>query len=261
MQTISVVIPARDEAHRIAPLLAAVIGAPGVDEVIVVDDQSSDDTADLARRAGATVLVGAPLPDGLGRQGLGVAPGHRRRHVGLGRDARRRRPAGPPAADGARGESGRRATRPAHRGGTVRVPDAREPLAAPGDADDARVPVRPARRRALSTRPHDGERSVHGARPGAVPVLGRHGTGRGEVVEDLALARRLAGDGHRVRFLDASELLTVRMFESLPDAWTGGGDRSPCPASSPGVVSWSTWPSSCSLRCCRSLASSCDEVT
>jgi dolichol-phosphate mannosyltransferase len=46
---------------------------------------------------------------------------------------------------------------------------------------------------------------------------------RGEVVEDLALARRFATDGHRVGFLDASDLLTVRMFESLGDAWNGWG--------------------------------------
>jgi dolichol-phosphate mannosyltransferase len=46
---------------------------------------------------------------------------------------------------------------------------------------------------------------------------------RGDVVEDIALARRLATDGHRVGFLDASELLSVRMFESLGDAWTGWG--------------------------------------
>ena len=42
---ISVVIPARDEARRIGPVLAAVVGAPGVAEVIVVDDESSDGTA------------------------------------------------------------------------------------------------------------------------------------------------------------------------------------------------------------------------
>ena len=48
----------------------------------------------------------------------------------------------------------------------------------------------------------------------------------GEVVEDIALARRLANDGWSVGFLDAADLLTVRMFESLGDAWTGWG-RSP----------------------------------
>jgi dolichol-phosphate mannosyltransferase len=47
-------------------------------------------------------------------------------------------------------------------------------------------------------------------------------------------ARPTAGDrwGWRVGFLDASDLLTVRMFESFTDAWPGGGARSPCPASS-----------------------------
>jgi dolichol-phosphate mannosyltransferase len=44
-----------------------------------------------------------------------------------------------------------------------------------------------------------------------------------EVVEDIALARRLAGDGWSVGFLDAADLLTVRMFESLGDAWAGWG--------------------------------------
>ncbi|HSP27348.1 MAG TPA: glycosyltransferase, partial [Ilumatobacteraceae bacterium] len=64
IDTISVIIPARDEAARLGPLLDAIVGASGVDEVIVVDDQSSDGTAELARRAGATVVAGSPLPDG-----------------------------------------------------------------------------------------------------------------------------------------------------------------------------------------------------
>ena len=56
-------MPARDEAERIGPLLDRIVDAPGVSEVIVVDDQSSDATADIARRAGATVISGEPLPD------------------------------------------------------------------------------------------------------------------------------------------------------------------------------------------------------
>ena len=36
--TISVVIPARDEAQRLGPLLDAIVGAPGVDQVL--DEQS-----------------------------------------------------------------------------------------------------------------------------------------------------------------------------------------------------------------------------
>ena len=78
---ISIVVPARDEATRIGPLLAAVVGAPGVAEVIVVDDESTDGTADVARAGGATVVTGEPLPAGWAgkawalQQGLDAASG------------------------------------------------------------------------------------------------------------------------------------------------------------------------------------------
>ncbi len=54
---VAVIIPAKDEAQRIAATVAATRQIPGVDLVIVVDDGSSDDTANLARQAGAQVLV------------------------------------------------------------------------------------------------------------------------------------------------------------------------------------------------------------
>jgi glycosyltransferase involved in cell wall biosynthesis len=49
------VIPAFDEAGSIAQVVAGIRGA--VDHVIVVDDGSSDQTADHAREAGAEVIV------------------------------------------------------------------------------------------------------------------------------------------------------------------------------------------------------------
>jgi glycosyltransferase involved in cell wall biosynthesis len=54
--TVAAVIPAKDEADRIAETVQAVRGIPGIDLVVVVDDGSSDDTADLARAAGADVV-------------------------------------------------------------------------------------------------------------------------------------------------------------------------------------------------------------
>jgi len=54
--TVAAVIPAKDEADRIAATVAAVRGIPGVDLVVVVDDGSSDGTAELARAAGAEVV-------------------------------------------------------------------------------------------------------------------------------------------------------------------------------------------------------------
>jgi dolichol-phosphate mannosyltransferase len=42
-------------------------------------------------------------------------------------------------------------------------------------------------------------------------------------VEDVALFRAMATAGYTVGFVDASELLTVRVYETATDAWTGWG--------------------------------------
>ncbi len=53
----SALIPAYNEADVIAGTIRAVLSIPGVDEVIVGDDGSSDGTADVARAAGAHKVV------------------------------------------------------------------------------------------------------------------------------------------------------------------------------------------------------------
>lgn len=60
-RTVSVCIPCRDEAATIGPLVSAVrtelmFHASVVDELIVVDDRSTDETASVAARAGARVV-------------------------------------------------------------------------------------------------------------------------------------------------------------------------------------------------------------
>lgn len=62
---VAVVIPARNEAHVIGDLVRVVVAQrrPG-DEVVVVDDASTDGTAAVARTAGATVITAPGLPDG-----------------------------------------------------------------------------------------------------------------------------------------------------------------------------------------------------
>ncbi len=52
---ISVVIPALNEGERIGPLVKGLVATAGI-EVIVADGGSADDTADLARNGGATVV-------------------------------------------------------------------------------------------------------------------------------------------------------------------------------------------------------------
>jgi len=53
---VGVVVPAKDEAARIASTVAALVAVPGVAAVVVVDDGSTDDTAARARAAGADVV-------------------------------------------------------------------------------------------------------------------------------------------------------------------------------------------------------------
>ena len=50
------IVPARDEADTVAATVAAIRALPGVAAVLVVDDASSDATAEAAERAGAVVL-------------------------------------------------------------------------------------------------------------------------------------------------------------------------------------------------------------
>jgi hopene-associated glycosyltransferase HpnB len=71
---VAVVIPARDEADGIGEAVDSLLRQdyPGPFSIVVVDDQSTDGTADAARRAALaadatdrlTILSGAPLPEG-----------------------------------------------------------------------------------------------------------------------------------------------------------------------------------------------------
>lgn len=78
-RTVDVIIPALNEQHTVAPIVAAVRTLmdrpdPLVDDVVVVDTHSSDDTSAVARAAGARVVTGTgPLPDVPLERGKGEA--------------------------------------------------------------------------------------------------------------------------------------------------------------------------------------------
>lgn len=59
--TTSVCFPARDEAATIASIVGRVVGHPLVDEVLVVDDHSTDGTAEAAAGVGARVVRAAEV--------------------------------------------------------------------------------------------------------------------------------------------------------------------------------------------------------
>jgi hypothetical protein len=71
-EPVTVALPVRDEAHRVAPAIAALLAQQGVPdlEVLVLDDGSTDGTADVVRVTAdgdprLRILPGAPPPPGL----------------------------------------------------------------------------------------------------------------------------------------------------------------------------------------------------
>lgn len=83
LPTLSIIVPARNEAANLQRLLPSLtsISYPGVSELIVVDDNSTDETACIAREHGARVIQLIDLPEGWSgktyacHQGASVASG------------------------------------------------------------------------------------------------------------------------------------------------------------------------------------------
>ena len=254
--TISVVIPARDEAARIGPCLDGLAGDPDVLEVIVVDDGSTDDTAAVAAARGARVVTAGAAPDGVGRQALGAAArarGGARRH----RRVRGRRHAPAPRVGGrgrggaAGGETSADAASPAASAAGAASPatGAASPAASGGGAP---VLVSVGARFVCSTA---GERWLHPAllatlvyrygppdadarvaisrlmingqctavRRAALLEAGGYAEAAGHMTDDAAFARGLARRGWRVVFHDGGGLIDVDMHESAAETWREWG--------------------------------------
>lgn len=227
---VSVVIPARDEEHRIGPALAALAVDPQVAEVIVVDDRSSDRTAEVATAAGARVVRGAPLPQGwVGKpwalhQGLEAATGDW--VVTLDADVEPH-----PGLVGAMvsaaeaygfdhlSAGGRFVCSTA--GQRWLHPSMLTTLVARFGPPGQATPPAPARVVA------NGQCTV--TRRALLAELGGYRPVAGHLTDDVALARYLAALGWRVGFVDGTRLFDVRMHVSLAEVWRHWGRSLPMP--------------------------------
>lgn len=222
--TVSVVIPARDEAARIAPVLDALRGDPAVHELIVVDDHSGDDTARIAAEHGARVVSAPPLPAGrVGKpsalqHGLEQATGEL--VVTLDADVLPE-----PGLIAALAAAVLAAPARTLLTGTVRF-DCRTPgerlihpafLASlvyrfgPGDVDG----FQPRPDRAVANGQCLAARREELVSAGGFALAAEHMT------DDVALARALRRRAWDLLTVDASDLLEVRMYVSAAETWTG----------------------------------------
>ena len=218
---ISVIVPARNEAQRIEPLLTVLAKSSGILEVLVVDDESTDETAEIAARLGAQVVAVSNRPAGwVGKtwalqQGILAARGEW--VVALDADTR---------PDPALAEN------------VIRWADDHQ-MALTTVAGSFECPTL-------------GAQFVHPAllttliyrygRPSLAPASRTLANGqcmafrrteaiscgffervRGELIEDVALARLLRREGKSVAMVDGADHLTVRMFEDLPSTIRGWG--------------------------------------
>lgn len=222
----SVVIPARDEAERLGPCLAGLAADPDAGEtIVVVDEDDRSDTATVAASGGARVVVTPPLPAGwVGKpwalqHGLEAATG--RVLVTLDADTRPR--AGLLAALVADLDDDTDLVT----AGTRFVCDsAGERMLHPAMLATLVYRFGPAG--AADVGPSRASRAVANGQCQAFrreQLLAAGGFTRvpDRMTDDIALARSLAADGWRIRFLDGADLLSVRMHASMGEVWREWG--------------------------------------
>ena len=240
--TVSIVVPARDEAATLPTLLTSLRGLdPPAAEVIVVDDGSTDGTARVAEAHGARVLTTSP-PDGwVGKPwachvGAQAATGTHLVFLDadtwLAPDALGRLLAEHAAHGGLVSVQPHHVTARAHEQMSAFF-NLAAMMGTGAFAPGRRRPARMAFGPCLVTAADD------------YRAVGGHAAVRGAVVEDVRLARRYAERGLPVRCLAGGDAVRFRMYPAglrqLVDGWTKnvatGAGLSP-PWAVAGTVAW-----------------------
>ncbi len=216
---VSVIIPARNEAERLPVLLVSLSDSLGPgDELLVVDDDSSDRTAEIAREAGANVLAAGPLaPAWRGKPNacaVGAAAARHEWLLFLDADTRDLDPA---IIDRLVG------TAEASCLAAVSL-FARQDLESAAEA--LVVPFAYRHFLAGRSRLHTLNGQCILFRRSAYEAIGGHGSVRNDVAEDTALARVLDDAGLPYMLADGRGVLAVRMYDSLGAALRGFGKNS-----------------------------------
>jgi len=228
--TVSVIVPARNEEVSLGACLDSLIAQTGVEfEIIVVDDHSTDGTRAIAASFAAaspgivSVVEAGPLPDGWTGKNNAVTTGvrHARREWLLFTDADTAHLPGSLA----------RALIEAQEQHAEMLSYSPEQIAVTF-WEMAVLPVvfaELARQYPPSkvSDPNFPEAAANGQyiliRREAYDAVGGHAAVAGEILEDVALARRVKAAGRKIRFRYAADAVRTRMYRNWPqlrDGWT-----------------------------------------
>jgi len=224
--SVTVIVPARNEEAVIAACINSLAGQPEIAAILVVNDQSTDATADVVRRLTQKIpnlrlLESGALPDGwVGKNHalwIGVQQAKSPWLLFTDADAEHKK------------DSVSRALQIAQEQNAALVSLSPEQITESW-YERALIPyiyLRLARKFSYEkvNDPKSPAAAANGQflmiRRDVYDAIGGHSSVAGEVLEDVALAMRVKATGHRISFGSGKGIVRVRMYRSFRGMWQG----------------------------------------